>query len=87
MKPDMLLEEEEPISFIRVGKPITGSRGIDIVLKHQMALANENPLDGASSKCIPPCVQILEGPAPSLGFLFGAFSCCFAHAPSVLGLV
>ena len=52
-----------------------------------MALANKNPLDGASAKCIPPCVQILEGPAPSLGFLFGAFSCCFAHAPSVLGLV
>ena len=52
-----------------------------------MALANESPLDGASSKFIPPRVKILEGPKPSLGFLFGAFSCCFAHAPSVLGLV
>ena len=52
-----------------------------------MALAIKNPLDGASAKCILTCVQILEGPEPFLGFLFGAFSCCFAHAPSVLGLV
>ena len=66
---------------------VTVRHGIDLVLYHQMALAKENPLDGASSKCILPCIQILEGPVPSLGFLFGAFSCCFAHAPSVLGLV
>ena len=62
---------------------------IDLVLKHQMALANQSPKDGASSKCSirPPHVQILEGPEPPLGFLFCTFSCCFTHAPSVLGLV
>ena len=53
-----------------------------------MALAKENPLDGASSKCIPPCVHILEYPAPSLGFLIWSLqlllrSCakCFRTGP------
>ena len=54
-------------------------------LKHQLSLTHENPSDGAFTKCISPLIQILEGPAPSLGFLFGTFSCCYWAAPSVLG--
>ena len=52
---------------------LDGSHGIESVLEHQMSLAYENPLDGAFPKCIPPLIQILEGPAPSLGFSFGPF--------------
>ena len=32
-------------------------------------------------------IQILDGPAQSLGFFFLIFSCCFADVPSVLGPV
>ena len=49
-------------------------------LKHQLSLTHENPSDGAFTKCISPLIQILEGPAPSLGFLFGTFSCCYSCA-------
>ena len=52
---------------------ISGSRGIESVVQYQMYLGYENPIDGAYPRCIPPLIQILEGPTPSLGFSFGPF--------------
>ena len=46
------------------------SHGIESVLQHQMSLAYENPLDDAFPKCIPPLIQILEGHACAISWIF-----------------
>ena len=51
-------------------KAFVFSGGIESVLQHQMSLVYENSLDGAFPKCILPVIQILEGSALSLGFLW-----------------